>query len=60
MTKRAQKVVKSLRLIFLYKKPLKRLPRLGGFFARTETLQDTKSCLKNDNPSTIKQLDLQT
>lgn len=42
----------------LQKKPLKRLPRLGGFFVSTEMLQDTKSSLKNDNHSTIKQLDL--
>lgn len=39
-------------------KPLKRLPRLGGFFARTEMLQDTAGRLKNDNQRIIKQLDL--
>lgn len=38
-------------------KPLKRLPRLSGFFARTEMRQDTADSLKTHNRCIINKLD---
>ncbi|ULJ69263.1 hypothetical protein MIS45_11075 [Wielerella bovis] len=38
-------------------KPLKRLPRLSGFFARTEMLQDTAGSLKTHNHDIINAMD---